>query len=78
MRSGFLAIRCLLGYNGEQAAGHSDILVEGSRGTLDRPIAGFQEIRKGFRELAKKRHPDRRGDSPQSIELVEIHERPKG
>ena len=42
------------------------------------PISGIQEIKKRFRELAKKHHPDHGGDSAQFIELMDIYEKLMG
>jgi DnaJ domain len=39
------------------------------------PYAGIAELKKRFRELAKRYHPDHGGDSEQFIELVDIYER---
>lgn len=42
---------------------------------LDLPThAGVQDIKRRFRELAKKYHPDRGGDSAQFIELMDVYE----
>ena len=38
------------------------------------PYAGIQDIKRRFRELAKKYHPDHGGDSEKFIEVVEIYE----
>jgi hypothetical protein len=42
------------------------------------PYAGIEEIKARFRELAKKYHPDHRGDSEKFIELVETREKLTG
>ena len=39
------------------------------------PSSGIQEIKKRFRELAKKHHPDHGGDRAQFIELMDIYEK---
>lgn len=39
------------------------------------PHAGFQDVKKRFRKLAKKYHPDLGGDSARFIALVETYER---
>lgn len=39
------------------------------------PDAGYEDIRKRFRELAKKYHPDTGGDSSKFIELMEDYKR---
>jgi DnaJ domain len=38
------------------------------------PYAGAKEIKSRFRELAKRYHPDRGGDSAKFIELMSIYE----
>jgi hypothetical protein len=38
------------------------------------PTASQEDIRKRFRELARRYHPDHGGDSRQFIELVDIYE----
>jgi hypothetical protein len=37
--------------------------------------AGSEELKKRFRELAKRYHPDHGGDSKQFMELLDIYER---
>src|SRR6266487_1961080 len=39
------------------------------------PYAGSEELKKRFRELAKRYHPDHGGDSKQFMELLDIYER---
>jgi hypothetical protein len=39
------------------------------------PQAGLADIKKRFRELAKKHHPDHGGDSAQFIRLMETYEK---
>ncbi len=41
------------------------------------PYAGIQEIKRRYRELAKRYHPDHGGNSEKFIELVEIYEQLK-
>ncbi|HEY9078260.1 MAG TPA: DnaJ domain-containing protein [Anaerolineaceae bacterium] len=44
-------------------------------GLLDLPpYAGIDEIKKRFRELAKKYHPDLGGDSEKFLELMQVYE----
>jgi len=37
------------------------------------PFAGFQEVKRRFRELAMRYHPDRGGDTEKFIELMETY-----
>jgi hypothetical protein len=63
-------------YCGEHGLTLADVYDPGLLSLLGLPpTAGLQEIKKRFRELAKKYHPDLGGDSAQFIELVEIYER---
>lgn len=39
------------------------------------PAAGAEEIKKRFRQLAKKYHPDCGGDSERMIELLEVYKK---
>ena len=42
------------------------------------PYAGLADIKKRFRELAKRHHPDHGGDSEKFIELMQVYERLTG
>ena len=42
------------------------------------PFAGLAEIKKRFRELAMRYHPDRGGDSEKFIQLMQVYEKLTG